>query len=186
MALEPVPAPALGYSILANLGDEKQITVQCFADSEEDITSIHSKVDKAMAVVDRQKAKYRRADLLKQVDEMETTQRRQKDDLARLESEFEASQEKINDRIAELQKECEDIQAAAYGRGRAGPVGQDKASSNAKQREIGQLLEQRNKAAAERAQARENIAVNIGRFDEEIAKAKAKIVECDELIGGGG
>ena len=58
------PASALGYSILANLGDEKQLTVQCFVDSEEPLADIHSKLDKAMAIVDRLKAKNRRVDLL--------------------------------------------------------------------------------------------------------------------------
>jgi chromosome segregation ATPase len=186
MTEETVAAPALGYSILANLGDEKQLTVQCFADSEEDIASIHSKVDKAMAVVDRQKAKYKARDLRSEVAKMERTLRQLEDDLARLETDFEANQEAIDRRIAECGEGVSKLQSEAHARGRAQPVGADKAAERALRQEAETLNEQKNKAIAERAQARANTAVNIGRYREEIDKANEHIAECEALIGDGG
>jgi chromosome segregation ATPase len=181
-----IAAPALGYSILANLGDEKQLTVQCFADSEEPLTSIHEKVDKAMAVVDRQKAKYKARDLRAEVAKMERTLRQLEGDLARLEADFETNQQALDSRAAECIKSIAALQDEAHSRGRAQPVGANKASERALQQEIEHLKEQKAKAAAERAQARANTAVNIGRYRDEIDKANEQIAECEALIGEGG
>lgn len=181
----PVVAPALGYSILANLGDEKQLTVQCFVDSEEPLASIHNKIDKAMAVIDRQKAKYRKADCVKELDKMERTNRQLHEDLARLEGEFEKNQTAFDDAIARAVKTQNDLNEAAYGRGRAGgPVGHEKARVNALKAEVHQLNEQKAKAQADRDQARQNIAVSISRYEEEIGKMKEQIAECEAIIGG--
>lgn len=184
-AAEAPVAPALGYSILANLGDEKQITVQCFADSEEDLPSIHAKIDKAMAVIDRQKSFYRKRDLVKEVEKMDRTRRQLHEDLARLESDFEKNQEAINSAIAANVQRTASLLDAANAKGRAKPVGADAAAVNAIRRENEQLSEQKAKAAADRQQARDNIAVSIGRYNEEIAKAEEQIAECDAIIGGG-
>ena len=179
-----VVAPALGYSILANLGDEKQLTVQCFVDSEAPLASIHTQIDKAMAVIDRQKAKYRKRDLTKELDKMEATLRQLHEDLARLEGEFEKNQKAFDEAIGGAVKAQSDIVNAAYGRGRSTPVGQDAARVNALKREVEQLNEQKAKATAERDQARQNTAVTISRYEEEISRAKEQIAECDELIDG--
>lgn len=169
---QPVaPAPALGYSITANLGDDRQIVTQCFADSEEPLASIHAKVDKAMAIIDRQKAKYRKAELQKNVDEMEATLRRLKTDLAASETDYEHRQK---DTAAAIEL----IQSDAYQRGRAQPVGGDAQRLKA-------LKADQEKAAEERKLARGHAATNITRFEEEIAKHKSQIEECDALIAGG-
>lgn len=179
-------APALGYSILANLGDEKQLTVQCFVDSEDDIDTIHGKVDRAMAVVDRQKAKYRLKDLRKEVEEMEAGLARQEDDLARLETQFETNQAALDERIRELLVAREDVQKRAFARGRSAPVGAEKATFTNTKKEIEQLTEEKAKAITEREAARSNMAVNVGRFRDAIAKKSAEIAECEALVSDGG
>jgi DNA repair exonuclease SbcCD ATPase subunit len=183
---EDIAAPALGYSILANLGDEKQLTVQCFVDSEESLPSIHAKLDKAMAVVDRQKAKYRLKDLAKELAETEAALGRQQDDLARIEDQFVAGQEARAEQVRQLAEAREEIAKAAYGKGRSGPVGHDKQRSEALKKQIEHLREEGNKAEAERAQARQNMAVNIGRFNDHIEKLAKQIDECNALITGDG
>ena len=171
MTEQTVQAPALGYSITANLGDDRQIVVQCFADSEEELASIHGKIDKAMVVIDRQKAKYKKIEVRKNVDEMEKTLRRLKADLVEAETDWEAQQK---DRTAAI----EAIQNAAQERGRAQPVGADA-------QRLSKLREEVKKAVEERKLARQHAATNITRFEEEIIKANAQIAECDALIGGG-
>lgn len=182
----PIASPALGYSILANLGDEKQITVQCYVDSADPVVAIHAKIDKAMAVIDRQKAVYRRRDLVAEVEKMERARRQLHEDLDRLEQEYEKNQDALTGQIAANVKRMTDISNAAYGKGRSGPVGGDASEVNALKRGNEQLVEQQNKAKADREAARSNIAVSVGRYDEEIDKAKAKIAECDALIGTDG
>lgn len=166
-----IPTRALGFSIIANLGDDRQLTVQCFSDSEDDLKVIHADVDKAMTVVDRQKAKYKKVEVLKNIDDMEKTLRRQKADLAEAETTYELQQK---DRLAAI----EAIQNAAQERGRAQPVG-------AEAQRLAKLREEANKAVEERKLVRQHAATNITRFDEEIAKAKAQVAECDALIDGG-
>jgi len=183
---EEIPAPALGYSILANLGDEKQLTVQCFVDSEEPLSSIHVKLDKAMAVVDRQKAKYRLKDLTADLAKTERGLENLQDDLLRLESQFEENKAAIADRVRDLAEKREEIAKAAYGKGRSGPVGHEKQRSEAIKKEIEQLQEQGAKATAEREAARQNIATSIGRYNDEIERLQKQVDECEALIAGGG
>jgi predicted nucleic acid-binding Zn-ribbon protein len=52
------PAVAFGYSIAAQVGDRRQITVQCFVDEGEGSETINAKIDQAMRVIDRQQAYY--------------------------------------------------------------------------------------------------------------------------------
>lgn len=182
----PIAAPALGYSILANLGDEKQITVQCFADSEEEMASIHAKIDRAMAVIDRQKAKYRLKDLRKERDEMEATLARHEDDLARLEETFAANQDAIDARITECVRVKQSLYDAAQARGRGKPVGAEGGQVTALGKEIESLKQDKAKATAERGAARDNLAVNVGRFRDAIAKKNEEIAECEALISDGG
>lgn len=181
-----VAAPALGYSILANLGDEKQLTVQCFVDSEEPLSSIHVKLDKAMAVVDRQKAKYRVKDLRKELDKDGRTLRQLEEDLTRVEAQFQQNQEAIDEQIRLAADKREEIAKLAYGKGRSGPVGHDAAHSNALKKQIEQLVADKAKAEAERKQARDNIAVSIVRYNDEIERLKEQVAECEALISGEG
>lgn len=180
------PAPALGYSILANLGDEKQLTVQCFVDSEASLGDIHAALDKALVVIDRQKARYKVKDLRVELEKMQRTLGQMEADLGNLETAFEANQKAVDERIADCKARVNEINAAAYGRGREGPVGADKAQVSALTKELAHHAEEKAKAQAERKQARDNTAVTIGRYQEEIARVTAQVAECEALIGEGG
>jgi chromosome segregation ATPase len=180
------PAPALGYSILANLGDEKQLTVQCFVDSEEPLESIHRKLDRAMAVVDRQKARYKIKDLRKELEQTEDGLARLEEDLNRLEASFEQSQRAFDERIGANLKAMGRVQDDAVARGRAKPVGADAATMTNLKKENEDIVSAKAKAEADRKQARDNIAVSIDRFTNSIAKHKEQIAECEALIAEGG
>lgn len=185
-AAAETPAAALGFSILANLGDEKQFTAQCFVDSDDEISTIHAKVDKVMVVIDRQKAKYRLHDLRKEVAEMEGGLGRQEDDLARLEEQFERNQEALDARLLECIKARSAVQDEARARGRASPVGADKARFDNLGKEMEDLRGKKAEAVAERETARQNMATNVGRFRDAIAKKNEEIAECEALVSDGG
>lgn len=52
------PATALGYSIVCNMGGDRQMTVQCFVGEDEPDEVVNGKLDRAFRVVDRIKARY--------------------------------------------------------------------------------------------------------------------------------
>jgi hypothetical protein len=52
---EAVKAPAIGYSIVANLGGDRQITVQCFVDEGEEDKAVNARFDRVMTFIDRQR-----------------------------------------------------------------------------------------------------------------------------------
>lgn len=181
-----VPTPAIGYSILANLGDEKQLTMQCFVAEDEELASIHRKVDRVMAVVDRQKAKYKKRDLEGEKAKLETVLRRLEADLIEAEAAFERQQEAFNSTIKTFKESAQAIrdQAAASGRV-SGPVGASKAEERNLETAAKAEDEKKKQAQAERDAARQNAAENILRYREEISKCGEQIAECEALIDGG-
>jgi predicted nucleic acid-binding Zn-ribbon protein len=179
------PGRALGYSITANLGDDRQIVVQCFADNDDPLKVIHQQLDKAMAVVDRQKAKYKKIEVEKNVEEMERTLRRLKADLNEAEVAFERKLKEIDGQLLDVVKARDEAQQRFNESGRAAPVGADKGRIPALKAEGERLNGEREKALEERKLGREHAATNIKRFEEEIAKARAQIDECVALIEGG-
>jgi CRISPR/Cas system CSM-associated protein Csm5 (group 7 of RAMP superfamily) len=62
-------APAIGYSIVVNMGGDRQMTVQCFVGEGEDEGVIAARIDKVFRICDRQKAKYDLEKLYKQFEE---------------------------------------------------------------------------------------------------------------------
>lgn len=62
------PATAIGYSIVTNMGGDRQMTVQCFVGEDDDDEAINRRIDKVFRICDRQKARY---DLDKQYKEFE-------------------------------------------------------------------------------------------------------------------
>lgn len=61
------PTPALGFSIVANLGGDRQATVQFYVGRDDEVRAIHLMTDRVMAVLDRQKAKYELKDMREEV-----------------------------------------------------------------------------------------------------------------------
>lgn len=182
---EASPAPALGYSIAANLGDNRQITVQCFVDSESPLAEQNAAIDKAMAVVDRQRAKYELKELRAEREKLAVTLQRTEDDFARVESTFIANKTANATTVELHRKEIEEITEAAHGRGRGGPVGASFQRRRTLEQEIKQISEEQAKAEAERSQHLDQILISIDRYKEGIAEADRKIADAEALIGDG-
>ena len=175
---------ALGYSITSNLGDDRQIVLQCFVGEDTPITEIHRRVDKAMAVADRQKAKYSKIELLKDLDKMEKTLRNLKNDMVEAEKNFERSQIEFDQKLSDCLKSGSDIMADAVESGRTSPVGANAQRHKALNSEMHRLNAEKQKSVEERKVIREQMAQGIIRYEEEIAIRRNQIAECDVLIGG--
>jgi hypothetical protein len=72
-AMDAPKGPAIGYSIIANLGEKRQMTVQYFVDGDEPLSVIHANVDRTLAVLDRQIARYEIGDLKKELADLQKT-----------------------------------------------------------------------------------------------------------------
>ena len=177
-------AAALGYSVIANLGDDRQLTTQCFVDSDAPLATIHAAVDKAMAVVDRQRAKYQLRDLTSERKNHAQTKERAEEDLNRLEEQYRTQVEQEKVYLGSLHAEVKQIEETAYQAGRKAPVGASKARSTAIRSTIKETNVAREKAEAERKQALINYAASIERHDAAIAEVDLKIAECNALIDG--
>lgn len=176
-------APALGFSIVANLGNDRQITTQCFVGVDEDTATIHARIDKVQDVIDRQRARYEIKDLEAEREKHAVNLARAEDDLSRIEQEYLTGQSQFDVQIGYLGEQIRAVDDAANARGRSFPVGGDASRKKAMQAEQKELVEAKAKATAERDQFRQNVAISIVRFREEIEKLDAKLAGCRALIG---
>lgn len=177
-------SPALGYSIVANLGDNRQITMQCFVGHDETPEVINTQIDKVMRVLDRQRAVGSIKELLVDAETQRTSLARCEDDLSRLEGQFHADMAVADAQLATGLDALRVITDAAGARGRSGPVGGEAGRAKAIMSSQKELSEYKARVQAERDQALQNMAVSISRYREEIAKVEAKITEAQNLIEG--
>lgn len=83
---------ALGFSITANLGDNRQIVVQSFVPLDADARDIDHLLDKVMGRLDRQKARYELDALAEEIETQSQTLRQYEGDKARIDHEHEIAQ----------------------------------------------------------------------------------------------
>jgi len=182
-------APALGYSIVANLGGDRQITVQCFVASDEALSSINDKIDRALAVVDRQKARYELVDLRAEYDKVAKTYSQFKEDYARIEADYAASQATLDEDLTKALALYDDEYQSGYNahvesgrRGEYKPTGHRQSALLAIKGHQEKLKEARAKNEAERAAAVQNVEISIRRYEDEIARLAARISECEDKL----
>lgn len=178
-------SPALGFSIIANLGDNRQLTCQCFVDVDEDLSVIHARIDKVQRVIDRQRARYEIADITKERDTAAKTLQRAKDDLATVEAGYKGSISENDQRLIDIAADLAGINNAAAERGRGSPQGADKSRVTALERERKDIVAAKQKLDAERDQYLQNVIVSIERFEEAVADCDARLAAAHALIDGG-
>lgn len=187
MSAAPVPAeaPALGFSIVANLGDNRQITCQCFVNVDEDLPEIHARIDKVQSVIDRQRARYEVADIEKERDTAAKTLQRAKDDLATVEGNFKSTMAENDQRLIDIAAQIADINKAAADRGRGSPAGADASRVRALEAQRKEIVAAKDKNNAERDQYLQNVLVSIERFEEAVADCDRRLEAAHALIEGG-
>lgn len=184
-----VATPAIGFSITANLGGERQIVFQHFVGQDEDDKTVNARLDRLMMFVDRLKAKTDLPELRDELAKLETTLAQFEEDRARLETEHVAAQARLdlqgNTLAKDIDKLLREGEAAFRAAGRQGaytPQGLAKASIERVQFGLNQVTEEKARASAERDQALANMAISVKRYSEHIETLKAKIAEREKAI----
>lgn len=97
---------ALGWSITANLGGDRQIVLQSFLEADMTPAQKNEILDEAMRLVDRQKAAAERPDVVKDLRKHRDTLAQMDEDQARLDADFPLKLEGIKARIADLKDDA--------------------------------------------------------------------------------
>lgn len=183
------PTPAIGYSILANLGGEKQITFQHFVSEDEDDAEVNAKLDRIIGLIDRQKARVDLPILREELADHERTLAQFMEDKQRLDVDHVAAQARRDLQIATLTKTIEGIHNEAaeqhMGTGRQAPykpVGQVKVNIDRQRAGIAAIEAEKEVAEAECKQAHQNFDISVKRYEGEIERRKVKIAELETRI----
>lgn len=186
-----IPAPALGYSVVANLDGNRQLTMQCFVGEDEPNEVVNAKLDRAFAVIDRQKARY---DIVSENEEMSKERgilAQLEEDLARVDAEFTKTQAELHAQAQEFEAQRSKAIEAGYAEhtasGRRGdyqPRGQTQQTVNAvnaADRNVKAALE---KNEAERDQHRQGVMISIERYKKAIDERTGRLASLQELLDG--
>ena len=184
------PAAAIGYSILTNLDGNRQLTMQCFVGEGETDEAINRKLDRAFAVIDRQKARY---DIVNEVEELSKekgTLAQLEEDLARVDADFEKAQAGLKEQASEVLVQRNAAHDEGYAehsasgrRGTYEPRGlalQTIKATDAAARNIEEAL---HKNLAERDQHRAGVVISIERYNKAINERTARISGLEKLMG---
>jgi len=180
--------PAIGYSILANLGDDRQVTFQCFVGQDETDDAVNGRLDRIMGFIDRLKARSELPGLRAELDKHVSTLAQMREDKARLDIEFERSQASLDVQAAEINDQISKtteagVEAAkAAGRASFKPQGHVKTNLDRLNAGVKQIAAEKQKNVNEREAALQNYAVTENRYVEEIEKLQAKIAEREKAI----
>lgn len=181
--------PAIGYSIIANLGDDRQITIQHFIAEDEDDETMHATMDRIMSCVDRQKARMKMPELKLERQKLEGELALAERDRAAVEVDHKQIDEARDRQILELRSMDKKIRDEGYtahvSSGRMGPYtpkGADASRLRAIESDVSKLVEEAIRQANEREVALQNLDQNLNmrrlriqHIDQQLADLATKV-----------
>lgn len=188
----PKQVPAIGYSILCNMGGDRQMTVQCFVGEDESEDVIAARMDKVFRVVDRQKARYDLDKLYKEFEEagrhlrnflnaIPIAEHQAKHQIAVLEAELSAMQ----DAKKEVFNQGYEQHTASKRRGPFEPSGALKGRLNAMEQEIQKKRDRIRQVPEEQRQHRDQTLINVQKYQDDLRRMRLKINDTRTLAGLG-
>lgn len=183
-------APAIGYSMIANLPGDRQVTVQCFVAHDEPDDVVNARFDRIFRFIDRQKARYELQDFEEELPKLRETLAQFEEDFAAVDARFEKQQAEADLQILELNKKAEEIEANARSAhniaGRRGSfklVGADESNVRNIRSGIEQIKLGKEKAVNERDEHKRNLDISLERHRKGIANLEAKMALRRRLLG---
>jgi hypothetical protein len=193
----PQPKRALGYSISMNLGmDDKgipqgNIVLQHFVDEDAPLAEVNAAVDKAVAVAQRQQAKYRILDLQQGLARACAEYDHAEEDQRRLDDETAKGNALRDVQIATLQGQIDIERGNAHTKhvqsGREGAFklqGFAKANIERAQAQVDKLKAEQQQALEVQRTSHQGRKDYRARMGAAIAHMEADIASCEALIGG--
>jgi hypothetical protein len=174
---------AIGYSITTNIDGNRQIVFQHFIAADATDAQVNADLDRLMALVDRQRAKYEIPDAQAELDKMrEEISQFTEDKEAIAEANYQKGVAAADVELATLRSQREKVineaQAAHRNNGRQGafkPIGHVKTTLERIDTGIEQIVESKGKMAAERDFYVQNVEANIQRRRDRVVILQEKI-----------
>lgn len=187
---KPSPAPAIGYSMVLQLGNERQMTVQCFVSEDESDDTINRKIDKVFRAANRQKAIY---DLSSLEEKFEETGRHlrnflnalplAKQDADRRKAVLAVELQGKRDARAEVYQEAYGQHVSSGRRGDFRPTGHTASRLAAMDAEIKKAEEAIAALPNDLEQHRQTTANNIWKYQDDLKKQRRRINDLRHLSG---
>lgn len=182
--------PAIGYSITANIGDDRQVVFQHFVGSDETDASVNAALDRIMGLIDRQKARAALPGLLAERRKLVDENAQYEQDRAEAELNYQKAQAALETQLVEAGEAKKEAMSAGYSQhvqsGRTGeykPKGAVAASITAAERVEKELKAAMDKNTAERDQHIENMRITMDRRVARIALLDEQIAENEKKAG---
>lgn len=182
--------PAIGYSIAANIGDRRQLTVQCFVHEDEPDDVINGKLDRIMRVIDRQQAYYDLEAEMEGFDKVGNTLQHNLEALPIAESNTKKEIAELGIKLSEFEVALAAERQEGYsewskkgGRGTYEPKGFRLNKINALEAQIKTIKDAIEAKPKDDAQHRQEVAKNIAHFQQDLKKRRARVNELRAMLG---
>ncbi len=184
------PATAIGYSIASNMGGDRQMTVQCFVAEDEDLEVINRRIDRVMAVIDRQKARYDLSKEEKEFEEVALHTRNFLNAIPQAETAARAQLERLEAELVGMQEARSEVHDQAYvAFVKSGRRGQfvPKGSLEGRLRNMDNEIEKKKAAILalpnDTKQHRDTTIVNLAKYQDDLKKRRARINDLRSQAG---
>jgi phage protein D len=191
-APEKAPATALGWSMTANLGGDRQVVFQSFVPSDAPDPEINAVIDRAVRIVDRQQARHEivaytkeRADLQADVEQGDANIETVEANYKKAQAEFDVQALELNRAIGTTRAAAAEKAAQRGQSPHAALKGQGQSLIDRCDQGLAQIKEDRARQAEERTVALEGFHATQKRRRDRIALLDTMISEKRALIDGG-
>lgn len=189
MAGETVQQPAIGYSITANIGGERQIVFQHFVGADENDAQVHKALDRINKLIDRMRSQYSLPDLKAERDKYLAEIAQYEEDVAVAQSNHDVAQASLDVQIEEAGRTAKTIFDDSYAEhvksGRQGeykPKGQTKMQLDRADAAVREAVAAKVKNDAERQQFLDNVGASIEVRRKNVAILNEKIADAEKAI----
>lgn len=184
------PGTAIGYSIASNMGGDRQMTVQCFVAEDEPEEVINRKIDRVMAVLDRQKAKYDLSKLEREFEEVALHTRNFLNAIPMAAKAAEAQKQTLEAELLGMQEARKEVYDEAYAahvkagrRGQFSPKGSLEGQLRNMDAQINKAKLAIQALPADTAQHRDQTVVNVRKYQDDLKKRRMEINDLRKLAG---
>lgn len=183
--------PAIGFSVTANVDGDRQVVFQGYFEQAEDDAVVNARIDRIMALTDRQRSKYKLPGLREE-------QRKLADELAQYKQDVDEAELNFNKAQATL-----DVQALELGKNRARihndglqqhnvlgksgsyvPKGAAAASLANLDKALEEVKDRKTTNEAEKKVHLDNVSIAINRRHARLALLEQEIADLERLFGG--